>query len=118
MTGYSFCLENIEKILRNVPLVDGIDIAYNEEFQKIVSKYHPHDQQADIDIDIKLLNEFGISNYYEICGTLSELAINSDDFSSDIPSLKKRIKYCKNPLERKSLERQLNAAYKEIKKRR
>ena len=49
---------------------------------------------------------------------LSELATDPDDFSSDIPSLKKRIKYCKSPLERKSLERQLNAAYKEMKKRR
>ena len=49
---------------------------------------------------------------------LSDSATNPDDFSSDIPSLKKRIKYCKNLLERKSLERQLNAAYKEIKKRR
>ena len=49
---------------------------------------------------------------------LSELASDPDDFSLDIPSLKKRIKYCKNPLERKSLERQLNAAYKELKKKR
>ena len=49
---------------------------------------------------------------------LSEMATDSDDFSSDIPSLKKRIKYCKNPLERKSLERQLNDAYKTMKKRR
>lgn len=49
---------------------------------------------------------------------LSELATDPNDFSSDIPSLKRRIKYCKNPLERKSLERQLNAAYKEMKKRR
>lgn len=49
---------------------------------------------------------------------LSEMATDSDDFSSDIPSLKKRIKYCKNPLERKSLERQLNAVYKAMKKRR
>lgn len=49
---------------------------------------------------------------------LSDSATDPDDFSSDIPSLKKRIKYCKNPLERKSLERQLNAAYKEMKKRR
>ena len=48
---------------------------------------------------------------------LSELATDPDDFSSDIPSLKKRIKYCKNPLERKNLERQLNAAYKKMKKR-
>lgn len=49
---------------------------------------------------------------------LSDLATNPDDFSSDIPSLKKRIKYCKNPLERKRLERQLNDAYKAMKKRR
>lgn len=55
---------------------------------------------------------------HESLQELSELATDPDDFSSDIPSLKKRIKYCKNPLERKSLERQLNAAYKEIKKRR
>ena len=50
--------------------------------------------------------------------SLSDLATNPDDFSSDIPSLKKRIKYCKNPLERKSLERQLNTVYKAMKKRR
>ena len=49
---------------------------------------------------------------------LSELATDPDDFSSDIPSLKKRIKYCKNPLERKRLERQLNVAYKEMKRKR
>lgn len=49
---------------------------------------------------------------------LSDSATDPDDFSSDIPSLKKRIKYCKNPLERKSLERQLNATYKDMKKRR
>lgn len=49
---------------------------------------------------------------------LLDLATDSDDFSSNIPDLKKRIKYCKNPLERKNLERQLNAAYKEMKKQR
>ena len=64
---------------------------------------------------INMLSEFNTENSLQ---ELSELATNPDDFSSDIPSLKKRIKYCKNPLERKSLERQLNAAYKEMKKRR
>ena len=54
----------------------------------------------------------------ELANQFAELSSVSDDFSSDIPSLKKRIKYCKNPLERKSLERQLNVAYKEMKKRR
>lgn len=55
---------------------------------------------------------------HESLQELSDLATNPDDFSSDIPSLKKRIKYCKNPLERKNLERQLNDAYKAMKKRR
>ena len=64
---------------------------------------------------INLLSEFNTENSLQ---ELSELATDPDDFSSDIPSLKKRIKYCKNPLEQKSLERQLNAAYKETKKRR
>ena len=73
--------------------------------------------------EIELLNELQrVYNSKELLENslqeLSDLATNPDDFSSDIPSLKKRIKYCKNPLERKSLERQLNAAYKEIKKRR
>lgn len=53
---------------------------------------------------------------HESLQELSDLATNPDDFSSDIPSLKKRIKYCKNPLERKRLEKQLNATYKKIKK--
>ena len=61
---------------------------------------------------INLLSEFNTENSLQ---ELSELATDPDDFSSDIPSLKKRIKYCKNPLEQKSLERQLNAAYKETK---
>lgn len=72
---------------------------------------------------IEILNE--LKRVYDskesLEDSLQELAASAsdpDDFSSDIPSLKKRIKYCKNPLERKSLERQLNAAYKEMKKRR
>ena len=64
---------------------------------------------------INLLSEFNTENSLQ---ELSELATNPDDFSSDIPSLKKRIKYCKNPLERKSLERRLNDAYKSTKKKR
>ena len=63
---------------------------------------------------INMLSEFNTENSLQ---ELSGLATDPDDFSSDIPSLKKRIKYCKNPLERKNLERQLNAAYKQMKKR-
>lgn len=82
--------------------------------------------QADsIDIeDSKILFTL-LSNFNDCNTSLSELSkqfidisSNQDDFSSNIPALKKRIKYCKNPLERKNLEKQLNAAYKTMKKRR
>ena len=47
---------------------------------------------------------------------LSELTTKFDKKKEneymDISKLKKQIKHCKNPLERKSLERQLNKAYK------
>ena len=64
---------------------------------------------------INLLNEINTQNSLQ---ELSELKTNPDGFSSDISSLKKRIKHCKNFLERKALEKQLNAAYKVIKNRR
>lgn len=64
---------------------------------------------------IRLLDEYNVATSLQ---ELSNLASNPDDFSSETPSLKKRIKYCKNPLERKKLERQVNAVYKKTKKRR
>lgn len=36
----------------------------------------------------------------------------------EISALKKRIKYCKNPMEKKKLEQELNALYKEHKRNR
>lgn len=36
----------------------------------------------------------------------------------DISTLKKRIKYCKNPMEKKKLEQELNVLYKELKRSR
>lgn len=36
----------------------------------------------------------------------------------EISTLKKRIKYCKNPMEKKKLEQELNALYKENKRNR
>lgn len=39
------------------------------------------------------------------------------DVKTNISSLKKRIKYCKNPMEKKKLQQELNALYKEQKRR-
>lgn len=45
------------------------------------------------------------------------MAGESDTYEDSISSLKKRIKYCKNPMEKKNLEKELNALYKSRKRR-
>ncbi len=40
----------------------------------------------------------------------------TDNQNLDISKLKKRIKYCRNPLEKQSLQRELNALYKKRKR--
>ena len=48
---------------------------------------------------------------------MSELCNEKPLPQPDISSLKKRIKYCKNPMEKKKLQQELNALYKEQKRR-
>ena len=49
---------------------------------------------------------------------LEDLALAPEPPKQDIPTLKKRIKYCKNPMEKKKLEQELNTLYKEHKRNR
>ena len=49
---------------------------------------------------------------------LEDLTVVPEFPKQDIPTLKKRIKYCKNPMEKKKLEQELNALYKEHKRNR
>lgn len=58
---------------------------------------------------LKIAKEFDI---------LEDLAVVSEPPKQDISTLKKRIKYCKNPMEKKKLEQELNALYKEHKRNR
>lgn len=53
----------------------------------------------------------------ELLENMSDLYNSNLIPQQDISSLKKRIKYCKNPLEKKQLEKELNALYKEQKRR-
>ena len=80
-----------------------------------IKEYNSNDGCALLEKLNQLSYQYGKE---DLLSSLEAIASNPDDFSSDIPSLKKRIKYCKNPMERKSLERQLNDAYKAMKKRR
>lgn len=49
---------------------------------------------------------------------LEDLTVVTEQPKQDISTLKKRIKYCKNPMEKKKLEQELNALYKEHKRNR
>ena len=49
---------------------------------------------------------------------LEDLALVPEPPKQDISTLKKRIKYCKNPMEKKKLEQELNTLYKEHKRNR
>lgn len=49
---------------------------------------------------------------------LEDLTVVPELPKQDISTLKKRIKYCKNPMEKKKLEQELNALYKEQKRNR
>ena len=72
----------------------------------------------------KMKEELGIidiESSLTTMGTSSFMTlIDESTFESpkeDISSLKKRIKYCKNPMEKKKLQQELNALYKEQKRR-
>lgn len=49
---------------------------------------------------------------------LEDLTLVTEPPKQEISTLKKRIKYCKNPMEKKKLEQELNASYKEHKRNR
>lgn len=49
---------------------------------------------------------------------LEDLTVVTEQPKQDISTLKKRIKYCKNPMEKKKLEQELNTLYKEHKRNR
>ena len=53
----------------------------------------------------------------ELLEKMSDLLNQESPSQPDISSLKKRIKYCKNPMEKKKLQQELNVLYKEQKRR-
>lgn len=57
-----------------------------------------------------------LSSEPESLSSIVEDISSNKEVVHDISALKKRIKHCKNPLERKQLEKELNLAYKEKKK--
>ncbi len=84
---------------------------YNAETDSV--GYGTNSNNIVIDDFIDILNEQNT----DWNGVLQEYSI-SQTKSNDIATLKKRIKYCKNPMEKKKLEQKLNLLYKSKKEKR
>lgn len=111
-------LRNTDKILIGgnvIPVIRNmINVIVEAQMQdELDQKYKDLGIQVQEDPIAKLLetiNEMHFGNNFPIeC---------SEPPKQDISTLKKRIKYCKNPMEKKKLEQELNALYKEQKKNR
>ena len=81
--------------------------------------------QNELDQKYKDLNVESQGDWFEdliktanVVDLLEDLALVTDPPKQDISTLKKRIKYCKNPMEKKKLEQELNTLYKEHKRNR
>lgn len=89
---------------------------------KIINAMTETRTQIELEQEYKDLQEDQIAKLLEI---INEIRFD-DNFpiecleppKQDISTLKKRIKYCKNPMEKKKLEQELNALYKEYKRNR
>ena len=97
----------------------NIGVVSEDEADKIVQFFNEcyggtNEQMEDAIIDA--LNNVGYPNIVPL-SELSEVFDNMMGTQYDISSLKKQIKHCKNPLQKKQLETQLNDAYKYYKSR-
>lgn len=70
----------------------------------------------DYDMNLRELLE-SMRTYPSLSEVLDEICNEVQSKQDTISSLKKRIKYCKNPLEKKNLEKELNDLYKNRKRR-
>ena len=70
----------------------------------------------DYDMNLRELLE-SMKTYPSLSEVLDEICNEVQSKQDTISSLKKRIKYCKNPIEKKNLERELNDLYKNRKRR-
>lgn len=81
-------------------------------FEQIVE--HTREESEKKELFLRGLES--LSSEPESLSSIFEDISSNNEAIHDISALKKRIKHCKNPLERKQLEKELNLAYKEKKK--
>ena len=81
--------------------------ALNEQYEKVLSEIYSVTKEEPVSLVeiLESLTKFD-NKQNEICSN-----------KNDISKLKKRIKYCKNPMEKKKLEQELNLLYKKRKRK-
>lgn len=92
---------------------------------KMISAMAEAQMQNELDQKYKDLNVESQGDWFEDLiktakefDLLNDLALVTEPPKQEISTLKKRIKYCKNPMEKKKLEQELNVLYKEQKRNR
>lgn len=94
-----------------------------EKTQKLISTLREILERIGVTIETVANETNTVNEINAAFNSLNIIVIKSDEFESnkipddDITSLKKKIKYCKNPLEKKNLEQRLNVAYKKRKRK-
>lgn len=91
-----------------------------KEIIKAEEEYIKMEQMKVLGLNEEILNCNSALTLEELNKMFSEIDTeNIDKFDVEsISNIKKRIKYCKNPMERKQLEQKLNVLYKEQKRKR
>ena len=117
-------LSEIVEVLKSIPIASSPDDFYRRQ-EKIAEEYRKElREEADRRI-LGILNEsFGMNVQDTSCLSLAmladmweqELLNNPPPIEDEIRSIKKQLKHCKNPMQSKQLNQNLNALYKEKKK--
>lgn len=83
--------------------------ALQESLKKVLGVKEESKQKLELDEFNRILKDRG-------CIDTLETDLKSQILpTQNIPSLKKRIKHCKNPMEKKMIEKELNVLYKKQK---
>lgn len=88
-----------------------------KEIIKAEEEYIKMEQMKVLGLNEEILNCKSTLTLEELNKMFSEIDTEIID-TENISNLKKRIRYCKNPMERKQLEQELNVLYKEQKRKR
>lgn len=110
-------ISDITKVLRVSKQMDAIG--------KVINAMAEAQIQNELDQKYKDLNVESQGDWFEDLiktakefDLLDDLVLIPEPPKQEISTLKRRIKYCKNPMEKKKLEQELNVLYKEQKRNR